>query len=83
MHLKPDVVAACQEIRAGRLTLRGYLKTLRQPIISASFAADDPTPALVELPVAAWNHFVGRIGIWRRRIAQKSVGRFLAGRIAK
>ncbi len=80
MYLKPDVVAAYQEIRAGRLTLRGYLKSLRQPIISATFAADDSMPALVELPVAAWNHFAGRIGNWRHRIAQKSVGRFRARR---
>jgi D-aspartate ligase len=58
IHMSRDLVAAFQEMRAGNLTLREYLASLRKPLISASFALDDPMPALVELPVAAWNRFV-------------------------
>ena len=57
IHSSRDLVAAFQEMRAGNLTLRDYLASLRKPLISASFALDDPMPAMVELPVAAWNRF--------------------------
>ena len=57
IHSSRDLVAAFQEMRAGNLTLRDYFASLRKPLISASFALDDPIPAIVELPVAAWNRF--------------------------
>lgn len=62
MHGSRDIVAACQEMNAGRLGLREYLKSFTRPLVFASFAFDDPMPALAELPAAALN----RIGAMRR-----------------
>jgi D-aspartate ligase len=55
MHASRDVVAAYQEISRGALTVREYLAGFCQPLAFANFALDDPLPAMVELPVAAWN----------------------------
>lgn len=69
MHGSRDIPAACQEIARGSLTVADYLKGLRQPMTFACFAGDDPMPALVELPVAAWNRFA-RGALWQA-IARK------------
>ena len=53
MHASRDMVAAAQEMRRGTLTLANYLASFRQPLTFASFAIDDPLPAIVELPVLA------------------------------
>jgi predicted ATP-grasp superfamily ATP-dependent carboligase len=58
MHGSRDVVAAYQEISRGASTVRDYLAGFRQPLAFANFALDDPLPAIVELPVAAWNRFI-------------------------
>jgi predicted ATP-grasp superfamily ATP-dependent carboligase len=55
-----DVPAAIHEIRAGRLSIPGYLSSLRGPIAYAIFAPDDPLPALGEVPAGAYL-------AWRRR----------------
>ncbi len=55
-----DLPTVLGEIRAGRLSLGAYLSSLRGPIEFAILAADDPVPALVELPAAL--HLA-----WRRR----------------
>lgn len=55
LHGSRDLVAAWQEMRAGRLTLGRYLKGLAQPIVFANLALDDPMPALAEIPAALWN----------------------------
>lgn len=62
IHLILDLPAACSELRAGRLTLSAYLRSLRPPLERAIIARDDPGPALLELPLLAW---VG----WQRRMA--------------
>ncbi len=63
MHTSRDVVAAYQEMMAGNLTFGQYLASFRKPLAFANFALDDPMPAFVELPVAAWNRFAhGRLG---------------------
>jgi predicted ATP-grasp superfamily ATP-dependent carboligase len=57
MHASRDIVAAYQELSRGSLKLRDYLAGLRKPMAFASFALDDPLPAIVELPAVAWYHF--------------------------
>ena len=72
MHASRDVVAAYQEMMSGTLTARDYLASFRKPLAFANFALNDPMPAIVELPVAAWNHFAhGRLGTLRHTLAHK------------
>jgi predicted ATP-grasp superfamily ATP-dependent carboligase len=42
-----DLLAASEELSAGRLSARDYLRSLRRPLEFAVFARDDPLPALV------------------------------------
>lgn len=47
-----DLPAVVQELRRGSLSLSRYVGSLRgSPLESAIFAADDPLPALLELPL--------------------------------
>jgi len=72
MHTSRDVIAAFEEISNGTLTVRDYLKSFRKPLAFANFALDDPMPAIVELPVAAWNRFAhGTLRPLRDKLAQK------------
>jgi D-aspartate ligase len=64
MHGSRDIVAACQEMKRGNLTVGGYLASFGKPLAFANFAFDDPLPAILELPIAVWN-----------RIAHKDDGR--------
>jgi predicted ATP-grasp superfamily ATP-dependent carboligase len=65
-----DVPTALAEIRGGRLSFAAYLTSLRPPVACAILAADDPLPAIVELPTT--------IALaWRRRTARE-VGRAVA-----
>jgi D-aspartate ligase len=57
MHSSRDVIAAYEEISNGTLSLRDYLASFRTRLAFANFALDDPMPAIVELPVAAWKRF--------------------------
>jgi predicted ATP-grasp superfamily ATP-dependent carboligase len=50
-------MAAYGEYRNGTLTVREYLASFTKRLAFANFALDDPMPAIVELPVAAWNRF--------------------------
>jgi D-aspartate ligase len=59
MHASRDIIAAWQEMSAGSLTVRDYLKSFAKPLSFASFALDDPLPALMELPVSVMNRFAG------------------------
>jgi predicted ATP-grasp superfamily ATP-dependent carboligase len=86
MHASRDIVAAYQEFTRGDLTLADYLASFRKPLAFANFAFDDPLPALVELPVAAWNRFMGGPpGTLRSMLAQRIARKFgmAARRIAK
>jgi len=60
MHERADLKAAYREWRAGTLTLHDYLTGFRQPLTLATFALDDPLPALMELPAALWNRLKSR-----------------------
>jgi predicted ATP-grasp superfamily ATP-dependent carboligase len=72
MHASRDIMAAFGELTAGSLTLGKYLKSFAQPLTFANFAVDDPMPAIVELPVAAWNRFAYRVTeAPKRTLAQK------------
>jgi predicted ATP-grasp superfamily ATP-dependent carboligase len=57
MHASRDIVAAYQELSRGSLKLSDYLAGLHKPMAFASFALDDPLPAIVELPTVAWYRF--------------------------
>ena len=82
MHTSRDVIAAYEEISNGTLTVRDYLTSFRKPLAFANFALDDPMPAIVELPVAAWNRFAhGPLGTLRDKLAHKFG--FAARRVAK
>ena len=48
------VAAAVAEMWRGRLSVGAYVKSLFSPVESAIFAADDPLPALLELPLGAY-----------------------------
>jgi predicted ATP-grasp superfamily ATP-dependent carboligase len=60
VRLATDVMAAAGEIRAGRLTVRDYLASVRRPIEFSVFVADDPLPALYG-PVAGAHLIVRRL----------------------
>jgi len=55
MHTRSDVKAVWEEMRRGSLSLRDYIAGFRQPLTFANFAADDPLPALMEIPAALLN----------------------------
>ncbi|HZL39848.1 MAG TPA: ATP-grasp domain-containing protein [Pseudolabrys sp.] len=61
MHASRDIMAAYGEMTAGSLTLGKYLRSFGQRLTFANFAVDDPMPAIVELPVAAWNRFAYKV----------------------
>jgi D-aspartate ligase len=47
-----DVPTVVREIRAGRLSVSAYVRSLSGPIEYAMLAADDPVPSLLEVPAA-------------------------------
>ncbi|HEX5417082.1 MAG TPA: ATP-grasp domain-containing protein [Chloroflexota bacterium] len=53
----PDLLVAVREIVAGRERFDSYLSAFRGPLEFAIFAADDPLPALCEIPLQ-----MGRLG---------------------
>jgi predicted ATP-grasp superfamily ATP-dependent carboligase len=77
MHASRDVLAALGEFRAGNLTAGQYLKSFTKRLAFANFAIDDPMPALVELPVAAWNRLAHTLR-GKHAMAQKQMRRRLA-----
>jgi D-aspartate ligase len=52
-YFSRDIVAATQEMLSGTLSMIGYLRSLRSASASAVFAADDPLPAALDLPLVA------------------------------
>jgi predicted ATP-grasp superfamily ATP-dependent carboligase len=50
-HAMRDLVAALQEMRRGTLRPRDFARSWRPPAAFAAYAADDPLPGLLELPV--------------------------------
>ena len=54
VHWTADLRLAIEEIFAGRISLRDYLRSIRGPMESAIFAWEDPLPGLLDLPLFAW-----------------------------
>jgi predicted ATP-grasp superfamily ATP-dependent carboligase len=46
----PDLSVALRELLRGRMSLAAYLRSLRSPLELAVYAADDPIPALLDVP---------------------------------
>ena len=68
LHTSRDLAAAI----AGRLGIGAYVRSLRKPVTFAAFAADDPLPGLVELPLVAARVLTRRLpaliqGLFSRR----------------
>lgn len=53
MHLALDIPTAIRLIQGGRLTLRAYVESFGGPPGFATFAADDPLPAVLEAATTA------------------------------
>jgi predicted ATP-grasp superfamily ATP-dependent carboligase len=53
--LSADLRIAFEEIMSGRLSLGGYLRSIRWPLESAIFSWDDPLPGLLDLPLFAYS----------------------------
>jgi D-aspartate ligase len=51
LYVSRDLIAAATEIRRGTTSIRSYLSSLAGAKSFAVFAADDPLPAVVELPL--------------------------------
>src|ERR1700733_9132600 len=78
---KRDIIAACQEISRGTLTVGGYLASFRKSLAFANFAFDDPLPAIVELPVQAWHRIANRRnGRFKIHRTEERTDGLLAGR---
>jgi predicted ATP-grasp superfamily ATP-dependent carboligase len=58
MYVTRDIPAALHDVRAGRLTVLAYLRSLLKASGFAVFAWDDPLPALVEFPLTLWRRLV-------------------------
>ena len=50
-HAARDFVSACQQIARGTVKPRDYMTSLQRPMVFGAFAADDPLPGVVDLPV--------------------------------
>jgi D-aspartate ligase len=53
VRMSTDLPTAVGEIRARRMPLRAYLRSLRPPVEEAIYAPDDLMPALIDLPYLA------------------------------
>jgi predicted ATP-grasp superfamily ATP-dependent carboligase len=51
VRMTTDLPAALSEIRRGRISALSYFRSLRHPLEWAVFAADDPIPSLLEIPM--------------------------------
>lgn len=60
MHASRDILAAFAEISRGVMTIGDYLAGFRKELVFASFAVDDPLPAIAEFPVLAWKSLTTR-----------------------
>jgi len=51
VHWTADLRLAMEELAAGRLSFRDYLRSLRGPLESAIFSWEDPLPGILDLPL--------------------------------
>ena len=78
VRMSTDVPAAIHEMLRGRLNPFSYLCSLRSPLEFALFAADDPLPGLLDLPLFAFKHLHNRFGNLRKGVPSEgqSEGRY-------
>lgn len=62
IHVARDLVAGCHLMVRGHISLADYARSLRQKLVFASFAWDDPLPGIVELPLTAWRVVTRSLG---------------------
>lgn len=79
MHAPRDLVAACQVMLRGNGSLAAYLGSFRRGLVLAAFAADDPWPGLLELPLVVARVLRRRVlarlkCLINRKPLEKSVG---------
>jgi len=77
-HASRDLLPAGRSILDGTLTLADHARSLFGPLTFAAFAADDPWPAVADLPVMAGRLLTRRFGrtrIRRRRRASAARNR--------
>lgn len=77
-HASRDLLPAGRSILDGTLSLAGHARSLLGPLTFAAFAADDPWPAVADLPVMAGRLLTRRFGrtrIRRRRRASAARNR--------
>jgi D-aspartate ligase len=60
VRMTTDLLAVAGELRAGRMSARTYLRSLRRPLEFAVFALDDPLPSLVG-PLMTARMLAGRL----------------------
>ncbi len=53
LYFSRDLAASVQEMLSGGLSPAAYLQSFRTPFALATFAWDDPVPALLDLPLSA------------------------------
>jgi D-aspartate ligase len=53
LYFSRDLAASVQEMLSGGLSPAAYLKAFRTPLALATFAWDDPVPALLDVPLSA------------------------------
>ena len=66
MHVARDLIAASHALLRGQLSPSAYVRALKKPVAFAAFAADDPLPGLVEMPLALWRALTHRLPIIAR-----------------
>ena len=71
-HASRDLLPAGRSILDGTLTLADHARSLFGPLTFAAFAADDPWPAVADLPVMAGRLLTRRFG--RTRIRRRRRG---------
>ena len=71
MHASRDAVAAVEEMALGILSPVSYVKSLRRPLRFAAFAADDPLPGIVDLPLALSRVLARRLPTMARRVFKR------------
>jgi D-aspartate ligase len=77
VHWTADLRLAMEELAAGRLSLRDYLRSLRGPLESAIFSWEDPLPGILDLPLfvyAASKRVVQSMGSWPGKAARAAAG---------
>ena len=56
VRMSTDIPSAIHQVLRGRLSVQTYLRSLQEPIQFALFAADDPLPAFLDIPLFLYKH---------------------------